>query len=67
MRFDQAGVSAIVAVEAERGRCFCQMVGELEVRWVTGLMSYVAGIAAEVESGVTASVLRSVHSGVVAR
>src|SRR5215471_10004439 len=62
----QCCIFHIVAIDAERGRSFGQMKIELRFSHLAGLMSDVARIAAHIQRGVPASLLRHIQSFIVA-
>ena len=62
----QIGILRIVAIHAKRRRRLGQMEAVLHRRFGAGLVGDVAGVAAHIESGVTAALLGHIQSGLVA-
>ena len=66
MRLLQRLVLRVVAIDAERRNRLLQMCRKFDLSTIPILMGHVAGIAAHVESGVTAAAFGHVHADLVA-
>jgi len=66
MSLDQRFIFGVMAVETQRGRRLCQVKIKLFLTALAGLVRHVAGLASHVECSVAATLLRNVHSLVMA-
>lgn len=66
VRLLQVGTLDVMAIEAQSGRRFGEVIVELNFANLSGLVRDVAGVAAHVESGVAAAFGRDIEAGRVA-